>query len=354
MLAMHAYMLTHEAKYRDWLLEYVGAWRERTLANGGNIPSNVGLDGTIGGEWDDRWYGGVFGWNTPDEGRRNYVLRGPPEAFGAALLLTGDQGFVDVLRGQIDNLYRAQRVEDGHVLLPHYYGDDGWYGYRTGEYHRTGALGNLPIVEVDVYLHSMRPSDLERARDTAWVQFLGGENPDYPLQSLQEALEQVRRTGQRLMSLGTGSRGGAAGTTRGFGASPVSTTALVNLTLGANDPGGSSHGPNLVHAQVRHFDPVRRRPGLPEDVAALVERIAEAEVTLTLVNTNPLQARTVVVQSGAYAEHEIVSLEAEGRTVEVGARHVTVRVAPGAGGTITIRLERFAHQPTLAFPWDRS
>ncbi len=28
-LAFNAYMLDHEAKYRDWLLEYVDAWRER-------------------------------------------------------------------------------------------------------------------------------------------------------------------------------------------------------------------------------------------------------------------------------------------------------------------------------------
>ncbi len=37
-LAMNAYMLTREEKYRDWLLEYAGAWRDRVLANGGNVP----------------------------------------------------------------------------------------------------------------------------------------------------------------------------------------------------------------------------------------------------------------------------------------------------------------------------
>ena len=62
--------------------------------------------------------------------------------------------------------------------------------------------------------------------------------------------------------------------------------------------------------QVRHFDPARGRSGLPEDVAALVKRIAKAEVTRTLINTNLLQARTVVVQTGAYAEHDIGSKDA--------------------------------------------
>lgn len=44
-LAVNAYILTGEAKYRDWLLEYVDAWVDRMKANGGVIPSNVGLTG---------------------------------------------------------------------------------------------------------------------------------------------------------------------------------------------------------------------------------------------------------------------------------------------------------------------
>ncbi len=77
-LATQAYLLTHEAKYKRWVLEYVDAWRDRATKNGGNFPSNIGLDGTIGGEWQGKWYGGIFGWNSPDDGLRNYVLRGIP------------------------------------------------------------------------------------------------------------------------------------------------------------------------------------------------------------------------------------------------------------------------------------
>ena len=62
-LALNAYMLTHEQKYRDWTLEYVNAWKQRTEANGGNIPTNIGLDGTIGGEYGGKWYKGTYGWN---------------------------------------------------------------------------------------------------------------------------------------------------------------------------------------------------------------------------------------------------------------------------------------------------
>ena len=54
-LAINAYMLTGENKYRDWLLEYVEAWRKRMVANGNIIPSNIGLNGVIGGECNGKW-----------------------------------------------------------------------------------------------------------------------------------------------------------------------------------------------------------------------------------------------------------------------------------------------------------
>ena len=47
-LALNAWLLTGEDRFRDWMLEYVEAWLARTQANGGIIPSNVGPDGVIG------------------------------------------------------------------------------------------------------------------------------------------------------------------------------------------------------------------------------------------------------------------------------------------------------------------
>ena len=61
-LGLNAYALTGEDQYKNWVLEYVEAWRQRTLANDGIIPTNIGLDGTIGGECDGKWYGGCYGW----------------------------------------------------------------------------------------------------------------------------------------------------------------------------------------------------------------------------------------------------------------------------------------------------
>jgi hypothetical protein len=366
-------VLTGDEKYRTWVIDYVDAWRARTDASGGNIPSNVGLDGRVGGEWGGKWYGGVFGWNSPDEGVRNYVLRGPPEAFGAAYLLTGDPAYPQVLRRQMDNLYAAQRVEDGQVLLPRYYGDKGWYGFHPVAGGPSGALGNLPNVLVDLYLWSLSPKDLARippAKTTAarhhpdfgWIEFLQNGNDAYPLAALQGGLDEVRRMAQRLSGQAPAGRGGRGGAAAGTGqpagpgpvtANPVSTSALINLTMGASDPGGSTHGPTPLHAQVRHFDPARRRAGLPEDVAALVRKIEADSVTLTLVNTSPLHERSVVVQMGAYAEHHATSVTAAGRTTPIDASSFTVRLAPGAGETLKIATRRYVHRPTLAFPWDR-
>src|SRR5579871_4963494 len=64
-LVMNAYMLTHEEKYKKWLLEYVDAWRDRMAANGNIIPTNIGLDGKIGGACNGKGYGGVYGWGFP-------------------------------------------------------------------------------------------------------------------------------------------------------------------------------------------------------------------------------------------------------------------------------------------------
>lgn len=350
-LAFHAYLVTGEDKYRDWVLEYVNAWRERIARNGGNIPSNIGRDGAIGGEWDGKWYGGVFGWNSPDEGVRNYVFRGPPEAFGNALLLTGDQRYTGVIRRQIDNLYAQRRVENGVTLVPHYFGDQGWYGFVDVN-GRSPGLGNRRQVETDIYMWSQDPRDLARLPRTGWIGFLQGQEPDYPLRALQADLEEVRAAAQRLRADDT-TMDAPVGITRWESNNPVATTALINLTLGGPDPDGSGHGPLPLHTQVRHFDPENHRAGLPEDVAALVERVTANSVVLTLVNTSPINARTVTVQMGGYGEHRCTTIRTSAGSERCDGRSFNVRLSPGSSETLTIGVDRYAYRPTLAFPWDQ-
>jgi hypothetical protein len=124
--------------------------------------------------------------------------------------------------------------------------------------------------------------------------------------------------------------------------------------MGGPDPGGSTHGPLPLNVQVRHFDPDRKRAGLPEDVGALVERFSADSVTLTLINSNPFRAKNVTVQMGAYGEHTATSVTVGETVTPINASSFTVKLAPGSGDTLTIGIRRYANQPTLAFPWDRT
>ena len=99
-------------KYRDWVVEYVGAWKQRTEACGGNIPTNVGLDGKPGGEYNGQWWKGTYGWNFTifdgefeETAHRNYFTAGAWPGFGNALMLTGDQ-----------SLYGRTSAADGQHL----------------------------------------------------------------------------------------------------------------------------------------------------------------------------------------------------------------------------------------------
>jgi hypothetical protein len=52
---------------------------------------------------------------------------------------------------------------------------------------------------------------------------------------------------------------------------------------------------------------------------------------VTLVNTNPIEPRTVVVQGGGYGEHRFDSVTVAGKTSAVSSPVVTVRLEAGAG-----------------------
>ena len=339
-LGMNAFLLTGDRKYADWVLEYTNAWRDRILQNGGNTPTNIGLDGTIGGEWGGKWYGGTFGWNfDPESSSRNYYMRGVRIAMGNAFLLTHDPKYFEPLQRQLDNLYAAKKEENGRILLPNKYGEKGWYGYGANEHFD---------VQRDLYLWSMDKRHLDRLGRDPWIQYLLGKNPAYPNESLQRALSDLRRrvAGFRADRSTPDTR--ALDHAQRF--NPVVTTPLVNLMNGANDPGTSG---NLVHARLRYFDAERRRAGIPDDVAALVDSIEDAGVNVTLINLNQTEERTLVVQTGAYAEHTATDVTIGGQRRVVDAPWFTVRLAHGAGARIRIGMQRYANQPSLDFPWER-
>jgi len=353
-LALNAFMLTAESKYRDWVLEYAGAWRERTVACGGMIPSTVGLDGKPGSLYNGQWWKGTYGWNfTIYDGEieriahRNYFHAGTWPGFGNALLLSGDPGWTDLLRRQMDLIYAQKKVENGRILLPQMYGDPRGYRYngRPEWYHYTDNLFVDRLIEI--YLRSMDRRDLERIPKTGWIAFLEGQDPDYPVRALREELEAVRRKVLAMENDPTTPDTRLADYLLDF--NPARTDELVKLTLGGFFAGRIW----ILHSRFRYFDPERRRAGLPPDVGALVEKLAADSATLALVNLNPIEPRTVIVQAGGYGEHQFDSAELAGRSVAIGGPLVTVRLAPGCGARIVFRMTRYRNLPTFAHPWDR-
>ena len=344
-LALTAYMLGNEAKYKNWLLEYVDAWKSRIDQNGGNVPTNVGLDGKIGGEYGGKWYKGTYGWDftiwSPEfkeKAHRNTFDAGMWPGFGNAYLLTGDPKYIDVLRRQMDNLYAQKKTVNGRLMLPNGYGDNGWYNWTPNLF--TNRL-------MEIYMWSMKPEDLERIPKTGWIAYLQGQNPQYPEEALRRDFGRIRRQLEEMRNDPTTPDTRLADWPMQF--NPVVTDNLVNLMLG----GYLTANIWTLHSRVRYFDPVERRSGLPEDVAALVERLTGDEMTLTLVNVNQTDARTVVVQAGGHGEHRFSSATVGGKAVQIDSPVVTVRLGPGAGSQIRFTMKRYANQPTLAQPWDR-
>ncbi|MDG2167844.1 MAG: hypothetical protein P8L44_07950 [Opitutales bacterium] len=130
-LASNAYILTGEEKYKKWLLDYADAWLDRMKRNNGIIPSSIGLDGTIGGETDGKWWGSVYGWGfsvivsqTGELAHRTRVYRAV-DGFGNAFLLTGDRKYIDAWTQMIDLVNSNAKLFDGIKKYPYMFGDDG-------------------------------------------------------------------------------------------------------------------------------------------------------------------------------------------------------------------------------------
>lgn len=371
-LALNAYMLDHESKYKEWMLDYIDAWKERTEKNGGNIPSNIGLDGTIGGEFGGKWYGGTYGWDfsfwEPAYNKQSYhnnFYWGMWPGFSNALLLTGDQGYIDVLRRQMDNLYAQKKVVDGELMIPRHYG----IGYdKTGPLKGPLVEGHMWDLEhergkkpkwyrylpesyfepllTEIYMWSMDRKDLERIPKKGWIGFLEGENSDYPEKALRAQLTDIRKSMEALRNDPTTVDTRLADWPARY--NPLGPSIELNRLM----QGGYLRGKIYVlHCRVRYFDPARHRAGLPENVASLVTKVSDTMTKVTLVNIDQVEARDVIVQTGGYGEHQCIRVEAGGRTLPVNDKRFSVRLEPGAGAELTIHVDRYANQPSLAFPW---
>jgi len=349
-LAMNAYMLTGEAKYKKWLLEYVDAWRQRMKDNNGIIPTNIGLDGRIGSAAGGKWYGGVYGWGftviDPVDKlprHRSTFQHGFLGFMNAYLMTNGDDKYLAGWRKMLDIVNANKRTRNGRLEYPQKYGD---WGGKSGWYHFTPQPYNANALEM--YYLSWNKQDRKWLPRNAWLDYLEGQNPNYPERALRADFARIRQRNAGMKQDKTTPDTRLADDPMKY--NPASAASLIQLMLGGIHPG---HRGSILHCRVRYFDPVKRRAGIPDDVAALVEKMDGNSITLTLVNINQTESREVLLQAGAYGEHQFASYSVDGMWTPILSSTVTVRLAPGSGQRLWFGMKRYVNRPKLSFPWDR-
>jgi hypothetical protein len=405
-LVANAFLMTGEAKYRDWVVEYVDAWHERARANDGFVPDNVGLNGDVGEYIGGKWYGGLYGWSWP---HGYYNIGMAALVAGAnATLLTGDRRYLDLPRQQIRvvhalgetrtlgslamslghhwvGLLHAHTPETEVFVVPYRYTDSGWFDHQMPSPVYPVALWSLTYDADDwALVQQLRDASLtdwrevipfrnkeDAGHEQPWLCFLRGENPGYPEAILSESYAKVAR---RMAMIRRDEADLAQVSIHHWQElNPVTTEALVQLTLGAPQ---IIYNGGLLFSQVRYFDALRRRPGLPEDVAALVERIDEHGIELHLVNLSVFEERELVVQAGAFGEHTFARAAYEVRTsdypgVQGAAGYAAppletrreefdiddsllhVVLPPGTELRLNLTMQRFSRTPSYRLTWAR-
>jgi hypothetical protein len=182
----------------------------------------------------------------------------------------------------------------------------------------------------------------------AWLNYVEGNDPTYPEKALAKAFSNIRTDVQKMNEDPTTPDTRLADYL--LDSMPVTTDDLLNLTTGGYFANGRIW---VLHSRFRYFDPEKRRAGLPEDVAALVDQLGNDTASVTLVNTNPVEPRTVTIQAGGYAEHQFNSVTANGKTTQINGRHLTLHLAPGTGTKLNFSMRRYQNAPTFHFPWNQ-
>ena len=357
-LVTNAFLLTGEEKYRDWVLEYTDAWIERAKANDWMVPDNVGHSGKVGEYIDGKWYGGLYGW-TQFHGWYNIQMT-LTDAAANAYLLTRDDRYLELPRRQLDRILELGELRDiskehmslrehwigqftamgdrtETLLVPYRYGDSGWFDWQPPSPVFLAALWNLSMADEDWQrIERVREAEAydwndvisfrnkeDAGHEQPWLRFLAGDNPDYPERALQASYQQV--AWRNALVCNDDEVGTHMSVHRWQEDNPISAEALLQQTLGAPQP---IYNGGLLHCRLRYFDARRRRPGLPPDVSALVEKVEAGRTIVRIINLNAQEDRELIVQAGGYGEHSFGDVEFDVMTSDYPGP--TARYAPGA------------------------
>ena len=133
---------------------------------------------------------------------------------------------------------------------------------------------------------------------------------------------------------------------------PITCEGLVQLTMGGPLP---IYNGGLLQVSVRYYDAEKKRPGLPPDTAALVNKIAKTTIELTLVNTSASKIRGIIIQAGAYGEHAFTQV----RYDQPGAREVVMEIDdrcfkiimhPRTIVELSVEMDRYCNNPSYQRP----
>lgn len=400
-LMTNAYLYTGEEKYKKWVLNYVDVWMKRIAENGGLLPDNVGQTGKTGEYRNGQWWGGLYGWY----GRYGLMMIFSELSVASenAYLLSGDPKYLDLLRSQVSSLMdRGKTTKDGQLLVPFRYKKEGWYSYRpmmiqdlAHLWHASMSPEDWEKIEILMKKNKFRPlwdegiwgkNTLNEGDSKVWepaepfdwskeisngdrtfgsseharLMYYAGNNPDWPLESLKADYEEVMR---RMHFMQNDSRD----VTKIYADdlypnNPVVTKALVQTTMGTPQ---TIYNGGLLRATVRYFDADKRVPGLPANIAALVESLQNDGAILHLINLSLTDSHRVMIQAGAFGEHSFTSLSyqkqqgtgenqlKENKKIEINQPYFIADLPPGTSLRMNIGMRRFVNKPSYAFPWQK-
>ena len=358
-LVAHAFLVTGAEPYRQWVLDYLAAWRERTTQNGGITPDNVGLSGHIGEYNNGKWWGGYYGWGWPHGGRT--LLEALAVGGMNGLLLTGEASHLDLFRSQWDWLWAQGQAVADEWRLPFWRDDHGWRSYQPADPRLPILVWSLTQAAADQERITRIPGQAawdavlppgwgDEGNVRPWYRYITGQLPGFPEAVLQRAYSYVAQRLHVIRNESTDPRQWPSVSRwendvhHWLNRNPVTCEALVQTMWGAPMP--IYHG-GLLHAQVRYFDEANGRAGLPQDVAALVEQVDATGIVVRLVNLNPLQDATVIVQGGSFGEHHLTQVTDRHtqQVTSVESQRLRVELAPAATLSARLDLRRFGQTP---------
>ena len=391
-LLTHAYMYSGDADLKQVMLEYLQAWMDRKDANGGIMPDNIGTSGKIGEFNDGKWWGGYYGWRWPHGFMT--IMEPITNAAMNAVLLTGDYKYLDLPRSQFDLIWSLRKDIDGVTKVPHRHFDAGWADYRLPSARHMIYLWTSSMAQEDldrilalprdnnwdaIYIPGVSGGDKATGRDTKhyiantlpWFQFVQGHLPNYPVEILQANLELIKIQLRKMRS--------NTGNPRNWDSyDPATADEVVGLDLrvpGYNihawqefnpvyfeglgqmvfgGPMHISHG-GLQHGKVRFFDGKLQRPGLPPDVAVIVDGMDATTLSMQVANIGA-DAQELFTQAGTFAEHRfesVVITGADGAVTEmvIGDKWFALDLAGGAVASLKFVISRYVNDPSYETPW---